>query len=127
MPAANDPSHRTILVVDDQPQNLSLMSGLLEEKYNVKLAPSGARALAIAAATPPDLILLDVMMPDMDGYEVVSRLKADPALKDIPVVFVTALADSENRAKGLALGAADYLTKPVMPDALSGCLAKLLK
>ncbi|TWO68703.1 response regulator [Caenimonas sedimenti] len=102
-----------VLVIDDTPQNLSLMRDLLDAHYTVKLAPSGARGLEIAAATPPDLILLDVMMPDMDGYEVCRRLKAAPASADIPVIFVTAMTETENEEEGLALGAVDYITKPI--------------
>lgn len=100
-------------MVDDTPQNLSLLSDMLEPHYAVKLAPSGARALAIVAAAPPDLILLDIMMPEMDGFEVCRRLKADPGWQDIPVVFVTALTDDANRETGIGLGAVGYLTKPV--------------
>ena len=105
----------TVLVVDDTPQNLSLMSGLLEDHYSVKLAPSGARALKIAATTPPDLILLDVMMPEMDGYEVCRQLKANEATRHIPVIFVTAMTEAESEEAGLALGAVDYVTKPINP------------
>ncbi|MES2900394.1 MAG: adenylate/guanylate cyclase domain-containing protein [Pseudomonadota bacterium] len=109
------PRRSTILVIDDTPQNLSLMRDLLGELYAVKLAPSGARGLEIAGTTPPDLILLDIMMPEMDGYEVCRRLKALPACADIPVVFLTAITDAENEEQGLALGAVDYLTKPISP------------
>ena len=104
-----------VLVIDDTPQNLSLMRDLLDAHYVVKLAPSGARGLEIAAATKPDLILLDVMMPDMDGYEVCRRLKATHACADIPVIFVTAMTETENEEEGLALGAVDYITKPISP------------
>ena len=107
---------RTILVVDDTPENLSLMSGLLKSDYNVKIAPSGARALQIiAAGAPPDLILLDIMMPEMDGYEVLRRLRADERTSDIPVVFLTAMSDAEDEEHGLELGAIDYITKPISP------------
>ncbi|MFZ2628006.1 MAG: adenylate/guanylate cyclase domain-containing protein [Rugosibacter sp.] len=107
----------TILVVDDTPQNLSLMSDLLEDQYTVKLATSGARALKIATTAPhPDLILLDIVMPEMDGYAVCRELKADPACKDIPVIFVTAMTEIENEETGLALGAVDYITKPISPS-----------
>jgi class 3 adenylate cyclase len=109
------PRRPTILVVDDTPQNLSLMSDLLEGLYNVKLAPSGARALKIASTNPPDLVLLDIMMPEMDGYTVCRELKANPACKDIPVIFVTAMHEIEDEEAGLALGAVDYLTKPISP------------
>lgn len=109
------PARTVILVVDDTPQNLSLMHDVLESDYNVKLANNGARALKIAAATPPDLILLDIMMPDMDGYEVCRRLKADPATSRIPVIFVTALTESINEQQGFDVGAVDYITKPISP------------
>ena len=103
----------TILMVDDTPANLSLMSSLLKDTYKVKVANCGERALEIAQSdTPPDLILLDIMMPDMDGYEVCRRLKAQASTKDIPVIFITAMADVENESMGFALGAVDYISKP---------------
>jgi putative two-component system response regulator len=106
----------TVLVVDDTPDNLAFMSALLGEHYRVKVASSGARALKAAQAAPvPDLILLDIMMPDMDGYEVCGQLKANDATRDIPVIFLTARADTEDERKGFALGAVDYVTKPVSP------------
>ena len=105
-----------VLVVDDTPTNLSLMSKLLASLYRVKVASSGARALKIASSdTPPDLILLDIMMPEMDGYEVCQRLKADPATRDIPVIFLTALTDPVDEQRGLEMGAVDYITKPISP------------
>jgi putative two-component system response regulator len=105
-----------ILVVDDTPDNLSLMSGLLSGDYTVKVAPSGARALKIAHAdTPPDLILLDIMMPEMDGYEVCRQLKADPRTAAIPVIFLTAKSEVKDEQHGFQLGAVDYITKPVSP------------
>jgi class 3 adenylate cyclase/CheY-like chemotaxis protein len=105
----------TILVVDDIPENLSLMSDILDEHYSVKLATSGARALKIVGKALPDLILLDIMMPEMDGYEVCRTLKADPALKHIPVIFVTAMDGIDDERIGFELGAVDYITKPVSP------------
>jgi putative two-component system response regulator len=108
----------TVLVVDDTPQNLSLMRDLLHERYDLKLAPSGARALKIAAAAPPDLILLDIMMPEMDGYEVCRRLKADAATTDVPVIFLTARSEQEDEQLGLDLGAVDYIVKPISPPIL---------
>jgi putative two-component system response regulator len=111
----NAPDLPTILVVDDTPQNLAVMRDLLEGRYQIKLAPSGARALKIAATSPPDLILLDVMMPDMDGYEVCRRLKADPATRAIPVIFLTARGDAGDEYRGLELGAVDYIIKPISP------------
>ena len=112
-------SRPTVLVVDDTPDNLALISMLLKDVYNVKVAVSGEKALKIAfAANPPDLILLDIMMPQMDGYEVCRRLKAAAATRDIPVIFVTARADEEDEQIGLELGAVDYITKPISPAIL---------
>lgn len=105
-----------VLVVDDTPDNLSLMSSLLKPTYQVKLANNGAKALQLAQAdNPPDLILLDIMMPDMDGYEVCQALKADARTRDIPVIFLTAKVEVEDEQKGLELGAVDYITKPISP------------
>jgi len=107
---------RTVLVVDDTPENLSVMAGLLKADYTVKIAASGARALQIVSGdSPPDLILLDIMMPEMDGYEVLRRIHADPRLADIPVIFLTAMSGSEDEERGLREGAVDYITKPVSP------------
>ncbi len=106
----------TILVVDDTPENLMLMSELLKDKYTVKIAKAGEKALAIAAAEPhPDLILLDIMMPGMDGYEVCQRLKGDVATRNIPVIFLTAKVELKDEERGLKLGAVDYITKPISP------------
>jgi len=106
----------TILVVDDTPENLSLMMELLKGDYQVKLANHGERALKLAALDPhPDLILLDVMMPTMDGYEVCQRLKANPLTRDIPVVFLTARTEVDDEKRGLEIGAVDYITKPISP------------
>src|SRR3954464_5293573 len=107
------PGRRTVLVVDDTPENLSLMSGLLRSDYLVKVAPSGARALQIASEAPPDLVLLDIMMPEMDGYEVCRRLKADPRTRDVPVIFLTAKVEEEDEQQGFDVGAVDYITKPI--------------
>ncbi len=106
----------SILVVDDTRANLTLMSELLQETYKVKAAPSGEKALKIAFSdNPPDLILLDIMMPEMDGYEVCRQLKSHEKTKDIPVIFLTAMSQAEDEEMGLALGAVDYITKPVSP------------
>ncbi len=106
-----------ILIVDDTPINIHVLVQALQADYHVKVATNGQRALAIAqSAEKPDLILLDVMMPEMDGYEVCRRLKDSPATKNIPVIFVTALDTAHNEEMGLDLGAADYITKPfVLP------------
>jgi len=107
----------TILVVDDTPENLTLMSGLLKDTYKVKIANSGEKALKIAGSeTPPNLIMLDIMMPGMDGFEVCRQLKDDPQTKDIPVIFLTAKLEIEDEKKGLELGAVDYITKPISPS-----------
>jgi putative two-component system response regulator len=109
----------TILIVDDEPINLSLLTQVLSEKYRVRAGNSGERALQVAASEPrPDLILLDVMMPEMDGYSVLSRLMEDPVTRDIPVIFVTAMEALGDEEKGLAMGAVDYITKPIIPAIL---------
>ena len=102
-----------ILAIDDTPANLKVLSAALSFDFQVQIATSGAIGLAAAAKAPPDLILLDVMMPVMDGFEVCRRLKADPALKHIPVIFLTAMSMGASESEGLALGAADYITKPI--------------
>ena len=102
-----------ILAIDDTPENLLTLKAALGSEFRLQFATSGAMGLALAEAAPPDLILLDVMMPEMDGYETCRRLKAEPRLRSIPVIFVTALDDSEAEGAGLALGAADYITKPI--------------
>ncbi|MFZ4289210.1 response regulator [Variovorax sp. HJSM1_2] len=105
-----------VLVVDDTLDNLLLVSELLKELYKVKIANSGMKALAMAHAQPqPDLILLDIMMPEMSGYEVCAQLKQDPATRHIPVIFLTALNNTEEEKKGLELGAVDFITKPMNP------------
>ena len=112
-PIQTDVPRATILIVDDDTGSLSLLGGLLAPHYDVLAAPFGERALRIAASAPkPDLILLDILMPDMDGYDVLTRLHANPATHDIPVIFVTSLNASEVEEKGLALGAVDYIAKP---------------
>ncbi|HYA21094.1 MAG TPA: adenylate/guanylate cyclase domain-containing protein [Burkholderiales bacterium] len=107
---------QTILIVDDTQENILLLSEVLESDYMTKAAIDGERALKIAfAAEPPDLILLDVMMPGMSGYEVCKRLKENPNTSHIPVIFVTAMGEVEDETKGLELGAVDYITKPISP------------
>jgi putative two-component system response regulator len=109
-------STTTILIVDDEPANLSLLTHLLRPLYQVRAANSGESALCAAATVPlPDLILLDVMMPGMDGYEALDRLHNNPVTADIPVIFLTAMAGTDDEERGLQLGAADYIVKPIKP------------
>lgn len=104
---------RTILIVDDTPENIDILKGVLKEQYIIKAATRGSKALEIARTTPVDLILLDIMIPEMDGYEVCRALKADEATKKIPVIFVTALQESGDETSGFEAGAVDYITKPI--------------
>nr|WP_321242062.1 HD domain-containing phosphohydrolase [uncultured Tolumonas sp.] len=106
---------KKILLVDDEPNNLQLLRQILRTSYQLIFAHNGQSALAAVAAHHPDLILLDVMMPDLDGYEVCRRLKADPLTHDIPVIFVTAMGDVDDEAAGFDVGAVDYIHKPVSP------------
>ena len=106
----------SILVIDDTPGNLSLLNQLLRTHYRVKLANSGERGLELAALSPTDLILLDIMMPEMDGYEVFERLKANPATSRIPVIFLTAKSGTDDEERGLAMGAVDFIHKPIAPS-----------
>ncbi|MGB2627277.1 MAG: SpoIIE family protein phosphatase [Candidatus Acidiferrum sp.] len=107
------PSQKTILIVDDTPINLGVISGALKETYKTKVATNGEKALAIAnGEDKPDLILLDVMMPEMDGYEVCRRLKANPDTKEIPVIFLTGQTGTDDETKGFEVGAVDYIHKP---------------
>jgi CheY-like chemotaxis protein len=118
---------KSVLVVDDEAINISLLAQILKGIYKVKVAKDGEKALKIAAGTPaPDLILLDVMMPGIDGFEVCRRLKTDPGTANIPVVFVTGKNDAVEQAKGMALGAAGYLHKPVDAAAVTATLHELL-
>jgi serine phosphatase RsbU (regulator of sigma subunit) len=110
------PEQKLILVVDDTPLNISVITGALKDTYRTKVATNGAKALAIAAADEkPDLILLDVMMPEMDGYEVCRRLKQNPTTRDIPVIFLTAQTEAEDETRGFEVGAVDYVHKPFSP------------
>jgi len=113
----NNSATESILLVDDNPTNLQVLFQTLEGVgCKLLIAKNGNGALAIAGKARPDLILLDIMMPDIDGYEVCRQLKADPATADIPVIFLSALGETEDKVKGLHLGAVDYITKPFQPD-----------
>lgn len=108
-------SQKKVLIVDDVRENIDILRGVLKD-YTKMFALEGAQALALATSdSPPDLVLLDIMMPNMDGYEVCRRLKSDARTKDIPIIFLTAKTSIEDEAKGLALGAVDYITKPISP------------
>ncbi|MBF0529655.1 MAG: two-component system response regulator [Deltaproteobacteria bacterium] len=104
-----------VMIVDDTEANVDLLVETLESDYELAVAMDGVSALEYVAESPPDLILLDIMMPDMDGYEVCQHLKSDPRYRHIPIIFVTAMTEVEDETKGLALGAIDYLTKPISP------------
>lgn len=115
-PHDNEEHQKTVLIVDDTPENLTVLGEILIPHYRVKVASSGPRALKLAETLPvPDLILLDVMMPDMDGYQVITSLRSNPTTADIPVIFVTAIDATDDETYGLGLGAVDYITKPVVP------------
>jgi len=127
---ADDNPKKVVLVVDDAPANIQVLSAILKEQYKVKAATSGEKALKIAtSASPPDIILLDILMPEMDGFEVCEvcrQLKASDVTRAIPVVFVSGADTSEDKEKGLALGAVEFLTKPVDPGLVHACLANVL-
>ena len=116
----NEFTKKTILVIDDTPDNLFLVSTLLKGLYVVKVANSGEKALKFLNETliPPDLILLDIMMPVLSGYDVLKKIKENPQLHDIPIVFLTAKSSVEDEKMGLELGASDYITKPISPPIL---------
>jgi sigma-B regulation protein RsbU (phosphoserine phosphatase) len=113
MPAESPEPGDSILIVDDTAANLKLLSQILgEQGYAVRAVASGARALESAAATPPQMVLLDIRMPEMDGFEVCRRLKADPQTREIPVLFISALDDVQDKLRGFSVGGIDYITKP---------------
>ena len=117
----------TVLVVDDEPSNIDVLKGALSAAYTVKAAVSGEKALQVARKEPhPDLVLLDVMMPGVDGYEVCRRLKGDPATAGIPVVFVSGHSTEAERQEGLACGAADFISKPVEPEGVLATVRRVI-
>jgi len=118
----------TILVVDDTPENLHVLSHLFKDEYSVRIANNGAKALEICCSDdPPDLVLLDIMMPDMDGFEVAQRMRGHPNAESIPVIFVTAMDGQDARLKGLELGAVDFVTKPIDPGVLKPRVRNFLR
>jgi len=106
----------TVLIVDDTPENIDILRAVLRHDYQLKVATNGEKALELCRREPqPQLVLLDIMMPSMDGYEVCRRLKEDERTRRIPVIFVTAMSEVGDEVRGLELGAVDYLTKPIKP------------
>ena len=105
-------SRCTVLLVDDTKENIDVLVGAMAGAYDIMVAMDGETALDISRSRLPDLILLDIMMPGLDGYEVCRRLKSSPATRDIPVIFLSALTEITSKAKGFKLGAVDYITKP---------------
>ncbi|MCX7143859.1 MAG: response regulator [Proteobacteria bacterium] len=127
-PVPKEKARPTILVVDDTPDNLHLLSQLFKDEYRVRVAHNGKKALEICCADdPPDLVLLDIMMPDMDGFEVARRMREHPNSETIPVIFVTAMTGDEARLKGLELGAVDFVTKPIDPEVLKPRVRNFLR
>ena len=111
-----DPSVKNrLLIVDDEPTNIHILSNILSSDYEIRAANNGARAIEAALSQSPDLILLDMIMPDIDGLTVCRRLKENGATKDIPIIFVTSMSDPANEEMGLDAGAVDYISKPVSP------------
>lgn len=106
---------KRVLIVDDVPRNIDLLKDILSERYQVQIAKSGKVALDIIERTMPDIILLDIMMPDMNGFEVCEKVKANPKTADIPVIFLTAVTDAQHEQKGFDLGCVDFITKPITP------------
>ncbi|MFN2267825.1 MAG: diguanylate cyclase domain-containing protein [Desulfonatronovibrio sp.] len=109
-------SRAKILIVDDTPTNIQVLAEILGQDYEIFFSLSGSEGLSMAEAQQPDIILLDIMMPKMDGFEVCQKLKENPVTKNIPVIFITALNMEEDEAKGFELGAVDYITKPIRPS-----------
>ena len=108
----------TVLVVDDEPTNIEIVAAVLETEYEIAFATSGEHALELMPTVQPDIILLDVMLPGMDGHQVLAKLKADPHTAGIPVIFITGRDDHDDETHGLELGAADYITKPFSPTVI---------
>ena len=115
---------KTILIVDDKSDNIAVLAAILKENYRLKVASNGKRALELMSTeSKPDLVLLDIIMPEMDGYEVCKQLKSNPLTKDIPIIFTTALGDPKDEEKGLQLGAEDFIGKPYSPAIISKRIA----
>ena len=119
-----DDEKKLIILVDDSPANLRIGKNVLKEKYTVATAPSAEKLFELLENNHPELILLDINMPEMDGYSAIQVLKSKPETRDIPVIFLTGMAGSEDEEKGRTLGAIDYVTKPFNPPALIACIEK---
>jgi CheY-like chemotaxis protein len=119
-----EPPKKLIFLVDDNPANLRIGKNVLSEKYTVATAPSASKLFKLLEYNRPVLILLDVDMPDIDGYNAMQILKSKPEIKDVPIIFLTGLTDSQSEEKGRALGAVDYIMKPFEPQALIACIEK---
>jgi DNA-binding NarL/FixJ family response regulator len=121
------PKTNSVLLIDDEPVNIKILSDVLKDEYDVMFAMGGAEGIRLALELRPDLILLDVMMPDMDGYEVCAKLLGDPRTAAIPVIFVTALGSTAQEVRGLETGALDYITKPINGDIVKARVRNHLK
>ncbi|MGA2639550.1 MAG: response regulator [Spirochaetia bacterium] len=120
-------TRKRILVVDDEPQNITIMREILKSDYTVIAATDGARALSLAqSASPPDLIMLDILMPGLDGYEILRRLKANARTAGLPVVLVTAKGEVDDKMTGYELGSSDYITKPFESSFVLSVVRRLL-
>ena len=117
---------KIVILVDDNPANLRIGKNVLSEKYTVATSPSAAKLFSLLENNRPAVILLDIDMPETDGYEAIKILKSKPETKDIPVIFLTGMTDSQDEAKGRALGAVEYIAKPFDPPALLSCIEKYL-
>ena len=127
-PEGRAPRPASILVVDDTPANLQVLSGMLKDRgYKVRPVPSGKLAVSAAKRDPPDLVLLDINMPDMNGYEVCEHLKADDLLRGIPVIFISALTEPLDKVKAFTIGGVDYITKPFQMEELHARVETHLK
>jgi len=120
-------SKQRILVADDEPNNLQLLRQILKDDYNLSFVTSGTKAIEAVNTVSPDLILLDIMMPGMDGYEVCQKLKEEEKTRHIPVIFVSAMSESGDETKGFRLGAVDYITKPFNPDVVRARVLSVMK
>lgn len=126
--AADAAGKKRILVVDDDPQNIAVVHSILKSAYTVLAATDGPKALSLTKSDPlPDLIMLDIMMPGMDGYETLRRLKADPRTSAVPVVFMTAKGEIDDKMRGYEQGGSDYVTKPLDPTFVVTVVRRLLK